>query len=109
MKKIAGIFISAGIGDAILLIPMVNYLKRSNFHVVGIITTKYPCEDLFNLGQTFDDFIIARSKKQLMALTVKYRFKFHSVFLNYFAGSYPNLLVSRLISKRILTIQSECE
>ncbi|MEK9727577.1 MAG: glycosyltransferase family 9 protein [Candidatus Margulisiibacteriota bacterium] len=102
-KKKAGIFISAGIGDAILLIPMVNHLKRLNFHVVGILTTQYPCEDIFNLGKTFDEFIIARTKKQLLDLIGNHRIQFHAIFLNFFAGSYMNLLVSRLISKKIFT------
>ena len=103
MKKKAGIFISAGIGDAILLIPLVKYLKSLKCHVTGIITSKYPCEEIFNLGNTFDDIIVARTKTEKLKLMLFKIKKFDNIYVNNFAGTFFHLIISSVISKNVIT------
>ena len=102
-EKKAGIFISAGIGDAILLIPMAQYLRSLNYHVVGIITSKYPCEEIFNMGATFDEIIVARTKLDIVKQIASNIGRFENIYINNFAGTLKNFIFARLMSKNIIT------
>jgi ADP-heptose:LPS heptosyltransferase len=101
--KRAVIFISAGLGDAILLVPLAKKLKQQGFEITGMVTSAFPCEELFEDGSVFDRIIDARSKAKLALLALKeYRF-YQLAILNYFASSRTNLLVAQKIATMVHT------
>ena len=93
----------AGIGDAVLLIPMVKYLKSQQFNVVGLVTSRYPCEEIFELTDIFDDIIVAKTIRQKLLFFIQHAFKFDMIYLNYFAGKYTNIFFARVLARNIIT------
>ena len=61
--KKALVFFSAGVGDAILLVPLVNQLKKQGYAVTGLFTSPYDCESIFEHTHLFDDIKIKKNKK----------------------------------------------
>jgi hypothetical protein len=60
--KKALVFFSAGVGDAILLVPLVNELKKQGYLVTGLFTSHFGCESIFENTQLFDDVKIKKNK-----------------------------------------------
>ena len=54
-------FFSAGVGDAILLVPLVNELKKQGYNVTGLFTSPFHCESLFEHTRLFDSIVIKKN------------------------------------------------
>ena len=64
------VFFSAGVGDAILLVPLVNELKKSGYKVTGLFTSKYDCESIFENTELFDSIEIKKNKLSLILFSI---------------------------------------
>lgn len=105
--KQALVFFSAGVGDAILLVPLVNELKKSGFRVTGLFTSKYDCESIFENTDLFDTVEIKKNKLSLILFSIFNLRKFDSVFLNHFSFSKSHLILSTFFGKQIYTNYKE--
>ena len=105
--KQALVFFSAGVGDAILLVPLVNELKKSGYKVTGLFTSQYDCESIFENTKLFDEIEVKKNKLSLILFSIFNFRKFDSVFLNHFSYSKSHLILSSVFGKHIYTNYKE--
>lgn len=105
--KQALVFFSAGVGDAILLVPLVNELKKNGFKVTGLFTSPYNCESIFENTELFDSIKIKKNKLSLILFSIFNFRKFDTVFLNHFSYSKSHLALSTFFGKDIYTNYKE--
>jgi ADP-heptose:LPS heptosyltransferase len=102
-QKKAIVFFSAGLGDAVLLIPLVKHLKQQGFLVSGFFNSPHPCEDIFRDVNLLDKIIVKKSKFNQLLFSVTNLSKYDKAFVNYFASSGSNLLLAGLLSTKVVT------
>jgi len=102
-QKRAIVFFSAGLGDAVLLIPLVKQLKKQGFLVTGFFNSLHPCEQIFNGANLLDEIIVRKSKLQQLLFSIASLHKYQKAFVNYFASNRRNLLLASLLAKEIIT------
>jgi len=102
MDKRYSVFISEGIGDAILLVPLIKELKKTG-SVTGIFNTAPDNYQLFELTDLFDDKIRIQGKSDYFKLALSHFKKFDVAYLNFLGSSRKNLILSTFISKDVIT------
>ncbi|MDF2450305.1 MAG: rfaQ 6 [Bacteroidota bacterium] len=100
-NKRALIFFSAGVGDTILLVPLVNELIKNGYHVTGLFTSPFNCESIFTHTQLFHKIVVKTSKLELLLYSVTHINRYDRVFLNHFAFSYTHAKLARLMGKAV--------
>ncbi len=105
MKNLkAAVYFSAGIGDALLLTPLIKQLKKEGYHVTGIFTSSYKIHELYEDIDLLDEKIVILSKPKKVWFVGKYFLnKFHVSVVNYFAANKTNLTVASKTSIRVIT------
>ena len=68
--KHALVFFSAGVGDSILLVPLVNELKKNGYNVTGLFTSPFHCESIFDGTTLFDAIEIKKNKLSLLFFSI---------------------------------------
>ena len=96
-------FFSAGVGDAILLVPLVNELKKQGYQVTGLFTSAFNCESIFENTTIFDFIEVKKTKFSLLLFSIFHFRKYDSVYLNHFSFSKSHLTLAALIGKDIYT------
>ncbi len=105
--KHALVFISAGVGDAILLVPLVNELKKQGYKVTGLFTSPYNCESIFENTKVFDNIKVRKNKLALFVYALlRFRF-FDKVFVNHFSFSKTNIGLAALLGRNVYTNYKE--
>ena len=99
--KKALVFFSAGVGDAILLVPLVNELKKQGYLVTGLFTSPFGCESIFENTQLFDDVKIKKNKLLFLLFSILNFRKYDAVFLNHFSFSKSNLTLAAFLGKDV--------
>ncbi len=102
-QKKAIVFFSAGLGDAVLLIPLVKQLKQQGFFVAGFFNSIHPCEEIFYEINLLDELIIKKSIFNQFVFSFTNLLKYDKAFINYFAANRANLLTASLLAKNIFT------
>ena len=98
-----GVFISSGLGNAILLVPLLKELRKECSVLTGIFTSPYNCEGLFIDSGLFDTILTIKDKKaKWLKLCLKYTNHFDKVYLDNFASTRKIFLISHIISKKII-------
>ena len=105
--KKALVFFSAGVGDAILLVPLVNELKKQGYLVTGLFTSPFGCESIFENTQLFDDVKIKKNKLLFVLFSILNFRKYDAVFLNHFSFSKSNLTLAAFLGKDVYTNYKE--
>jgi ADP-heptose:LPS heptosyltransferase len=105
--KKALVFFSAGVGDAILLVPLVNELKKQDYLVTGLFTSPFGCESIFENTQVFDDIKIKKNKLAFILFSILNFRKYDVVFLNHFSFSKSNLTLAAFLGKDVYTNYKE--
>ena len=105
--KQALVFFSAGVGDAILLVPLVNELKKDGYKVIGLFTSQYDCESIFENTKLFDEIEVKKNKLSLILFSIFNFRKFDAVFLNHFSYSKSHLILSTVFGKHTYTNYKE--
>lgn len=100
----AVIFITAGLGDAVLLIPLIKALRQAGRKVTGLFQSRFVSQAVFaDSGLLDESIVLEESSSALLSFTARhYRF-FDEAYLNHLAATPRNLVVGRLISKRVAT------
>lgn len=101
--KKALIFFSAGVGDAILLVPLMNELKKQNYQVTGLFTSSFHCESIFKNTDLFDAIEIKKNKFSLFLFSILHFKNFDKVFLNHFSFSKSHIKLATFIGKSVYT------
>jgi ADP-heptose:LPS heptosyltransferase len=99
--KKALVFFSAGVGDAILLVPLVNQLKKEGYHVTGLFTSPFHCESIFEDTALFDVVEVKKSKASQLIFSLFHFRNYDAVFLNHFAYSRSHLGMAALLGKAV--------
>lgn len=102
-QKKAIIFFSAGLGDAVLLIPLARSLKKQGFKVDGFFNSPFPSEDIFKDSGILDEIIICRNKFKQLLFALTHISSYEKVFLNFFSANRSNLTTACLIGKNVYT------
>ena len=105
--KKALVFFSAGVGDAILLVPLVNELKKRGYLVTGLFTSPFGCESIFENTHLFDDIKIKKNKLLFVLFSILNFRKYDTVFLNHFSFSKSNLTLAAFLGKDVYTNYKE--
>ncbi|MES2761520.1 MAG: glycosyltransferase family 9 protein [Bacteroidota bacterium] len=101
--KKALVFFSAGVGDAILLVPLVNELKKQGYTVTGLFTSVFGCESIFKNTALFDSIVVKKRKPALFSYAILNSKKYDLVFLNHFSYSQSNIYCANLLGKSVYT------
>lgn len=101
--KQALVFFSAGVGDAILLVPLVNELKKQNYLVTGLFTSPFNCESIFENTRLFNKILVKKTKPILLLYSLLHSKKYDLVFLNHFSFSQSNIYCANLLGKTVFT------
>jgi len=102
-QKKAIVFFSAGLGDAVLLIPLIKSLKERGFHVTGFFNSVHPCEEIFSRITLLDDIVVCKNKNKQALFSLAHLFKFDAAFVNYFASNRKNMLTACLLAQEVFT------
>jgi ADP-heptose:LPS heptosyltransferase len=100
-KAKALVFFSSGLGDAILLVPLINILKNNNFEVSGLFNSNNACEQLFSEMDLLDEVVIKKNKIDLIGYAVLNNKKFDCVYLNHQANSRANQWAAAELSEKV--------
>jgi ADP-heptose:LPS heptosyltransferase len=99
--KKALVFFSAGVGDAILLVPLVNELKKQGYQVTGLFTSAFNCESIFENTTLFDIIKVRKNKPALLLFSIFNFRKYRTVYLNHFAFSNLHLTLAAFLGKEV--------
>ncbi len=103
-NKKAAVYFSAGIGDALLLTPLIKELKNDGYHVTGIFTSKFLVHGLYECIELLDEKMIILSKPKLVWFIGRFAFTpFDISFVNFFAAGKGNLVAASQTSKKVIT------
>ena len=100
--KKAIVFFSAGLGDAVLLIPLIRSLKERGFYVTGFFNSSHPCEEIFSGIHLLDEIIVCKSKAKQVLFILSHIRRYEEAFVNYFSANKSNLLTACSIAARVL-------
>ncbi len=100
-KRKAIVFFSSGLGDALLLVPLVNALKNSNHEVTGFFNSNQSCEALFSETTLLDHIIVKQNKLDIISFTIRNKKKFDCAYLNHQANSRSNQWAASELSQEI--------
>jgi ADP-heptose:LPS heptosyltransferase len=101
--KQALVFFAAGVGDSILLVPLVNELKKQGYQVTGLFTSQYNCESIFENTNLFDFIEVKKNKLSLLFFSILHFRKYDAVFLNHFSFSKSNISLAALFGNDVYT------
>ncbi len=96
------VFISSGLGDAVLMVPLVKKLKEDG-KITGFFDPTFQCQQLFDDNDLFEKIILLRRNTDYVKTLIKYKNKFDISFLNYFSATRKNLLLAVSLSKETRT------
>jgi len=103
-SKKAAVYFSAGIGDALLLTPLIKLLKEEGYTITGVFTSKFNIHQLYDHIELLDNRQILLNKHQQIRFIVSNLFKRIDIsFLNYFAYNRRNVLIAAFTSLKIHT------
>lgn len=104
----AAVFVSAGLGDALLLVPLVKELKKQGAEVSGFFTSSFGCETLFKGTSVFNEIIVSPELISAAVFSSLQNFKkFDTAYLNFFAVTKKNLFLASSVAKKIVTNNPE--
>jgi ADP-heptose:LPS heptosyltransferase len=100
-KRKAMVFFSSGLGDALLLVPLLNALKNDGFEVTGFFNSTNPCEALFSETTLLDKIIVKPNKIDLISFAMLNNKKFDCIYLNHQANSRSNQWAAAELSDNV--------
>ncbi len=104
-NKKALVFVFGGLGDTVLLIPLIKRLKERDHTVTALVTNSFGGYELLRLLSLCDTvkFILKKEiHKWVFWILTRYRY-FDRAYLNHLAVSKKSLMIALLTSKQITT------
>lgn len=101
-NKTALIFFSAGIGDAVLMVPLLKKLRISGFHITIYLNSRFIDKEFIVFNQFhFDELIQIENTFQKFKI-IKFLKHFDYAFLDYSSSSIKNILCAFFTSKKLI-------
>lgn len=97
------IFIHAGLGNALLLLPLIKALKAENHRVTALVTSEWPCEELLRDATIFESIVVLRSNRERLAWSMRNVRKFDRAYLDFFAATRKNVVLAKAIATSVRT------
>lgn len=98
------IFITAGLGDTLLMLPLLKKLRNDSTHLSGIFSSPASCEDFFNNSEIFDEKVIIRSGWwNYFHFIISNLFSYDFAIIHFICFSRKNFLLARLTSRKIIS------
>lgn len=98
------VFISAGIGNTLLLVPLIKALKKQG-KVAAFSTSPFHSHLIFDgfKDKLIDKLIVLDSTAGLLRRTAVFKRRFEHVYMDHFAATRRNFLLSHTNGKKIIT------
>lgn len=100
-KSKAAIFFSAGIGDAILMVPLIRELQSCSYQVTIFLNSPFIDEEFLQFNKIPCDKLIKTSLGFSLNMIFSYFKKFDIVFLDYSSSSIVNISTGIFISRKL--------
>ncbi|MGE5357344.1 MAG: glycosyltransferase family 9 protein [Deltaproteobacteria bacterium] len=100
-KSKAAIFFSAGIGDAILMVPLIRELQSCSYQVTIFLNSPFIDIEFLHFNKIPCDQLIKTSLGFSMNTILSYFRKFDFVFLDYSSSSIVNISTGMFISRKL--------
>jgi ADP-heptose:LPS heptosyltransferase len=101
--KKALLFVSAGLGDTLLLLPLVRLLSNRGFEVSALVTTKVPVAGLLKESGLFAEVITLQGKAKMLHFALGHLRFYQLAIVNYFAASRTNLILAKQLATMVHT------
>ena len=98
----AAIFIASGLGNALVLIPLIKRIKAKGGQLTGIFTSSFQCEELFSDSDLFDEIVVLKGKADFVRLGTRRLRYFDEVYLDFFAATRKNYVLAQSIGKKLI-------
>lgn len=100
----SAVFISSGIGNAILLVPLIKALRELG-HVDAISTSPFKSHEVYNGYEEdlFDSVIEMEGGVSWVKYSTRFRKPYDVVYLDYFASTRKNLTLARMLGREVRT------
>lgn len=98
------IYISSGIGNALLLVPLIKSLKAKG-SLTALSTSPFGARHIFDgvNEALFDDVISLETSVEWMKNTATFTRKFDGIYMDHFASRRKNMILSHMNSKEVIT------
>ena len=104
-NKTVLIFFSAGIGDAVLMLPLLRKLKKSDYKVTAIFSGIHNPEQIFEEKDLFHSVKVSDGSFFNLFLWILKMPRFDLAIINNFSAGRKNFLLASIRSKKIFTHQ----
>lgn len=105
-KKIA-IFLSAGIGDAVLMIPLLKKIKSNGHKIHIILDTIFINKEFLEFNNYIYDELTDLHQIKVGNFICNNFQRFDQAFLDYSSSSVKNVFLSTFISKRVIAMRKK--
>ncbi len=102
-KKIA-VFVSSGIGNAVMIVPLLKALKKRGDIVAIILNSPFIDEDFLIFNRFPADDIIKIKSFKVSSISFH---RFDESYLDYSSSSIKNLILAKYISKKVFALRKD--
>ncbi len=102
-KKIA-VFVSSGIGNAVMIVPLLKALKKRGDIVTIILNSPFIDEDFLIFNRFPADDIIEIESFKVSSISFQH---FDESYLDYSSSSIKNLILAKYISKKVFALRKD--
>ncbi len=102
-KKIA-VFVSSGIGNAVMIVPLLKALKNRDDIVTVILNSPFIDEDFLIFNRFPADDIIKIKSFKVSSISFH---RFDESYLDYSSSSIKNLILAKYISKKVFALRKD--
>lgn len=105
-KRKSIVFVSSGLGNSILLVPLLKRLKKENNIVTIILNSNFVSKDFLVFNKFPFDNIIELNNTSTFRFLIRKIFHFDCAYLDFSSSSVKNLLIARIVSKQVIAMRN---
>ncbi len=99
-KKEIAVFVSSGIGNAVMLVPVMRLAQEQGRRVTIILNSPFISPEFLKYNNFPADEIIDLRNKNQFSFTIKNIYRFDEAYLDYSSSSVKNMFLASFISKK---------
>ena len=107
LKKKAAVIFSSGIGNAIMMVPLLKMIKKADFHICIFQASEFLDIEFLTCNDFPHDEIIDLNENMFSLIAFKYFQKFDFAYLDYSSSSVQNIIFSRIISREVIAYREK--